>query len=149
MNQYPKFVFSGQKLSKSPILRAIFFLETGQGGCKKPKIFADFRSEEIVQKNARKKVRPKNHFFCGLGRDFVEKQIFGIIFSQYFFSQEFLQMWCQHKFLIFVIPLWPVSEKQNLLLERTSVIFWHKNTKSALQRLKIKINIFYIFFWGF
>jgi hypothetical protein len=40
---------------------------------KNPEFYADFRSGEIVQKNAPEKVRRKKHFFLEIWADFLAK----------------------------------------------------------------------------
>jgi hypothetical protein len=73
------------KNSKKPFLRVeLFFLKIGQDGCKKNlECYADFRSEKLSRKHARKKVRPK-HFLWGLR---VLEKSFSGFFGGKFFSE--------------------------------------------------------------
>jgi hypothetical protein len=86
---FADFVFSRQKIAKRPLLRAKKIISRNRSiwVSTNPEFDADFRSEEIIQKNVPKKLDPKNNFFWGLGRYFLEKQFFGIIF---FFLDRFI-----------------------------------------------------------
>jgi hypothetical protein len=78
---FADFVFSRQKIAKE---QKKLFLEIGQSGCKKIQNFMLISDlKKLFRKNVPKKLDQKNNFFWGLGRTFLEKQFFGII---YFFS---------------------------------------------------------------
>jgi hypothetical protein len=54
---------------------------------KNPEFYADFRSEEIIQKQVLKKVRPTKHFSGDLGGFFEGKKVFWDYLFWYIFSE--------------------------------------------------------------